>query len=64
MFRKPRLIYDMHDLPEAFLRFFPLTKYTQRLSLVMARSLAEAVVVVNDRFVTYLGSLGPTRRSS
>jgi glycosyltransferase involved in cell wall biosynthesis len=55
---RPRLVYDMHDLPEAFLRFFPLTGLTQAVSLASARKLADAIVVVNDRFVTYLGSLG------
>ncbi|MDE1853731.1 MAG: glycosyltransferase family 4 protein [Thaumarchaeota archaeon] len=55
---RPRLVYDMHDLPEAFLRFFPLTSLTQAVFLASARRLADAIVVVNDRFVTYLGSLG------
>jgi len=54
----PRLVYDMHDLPEAFLRFFPLTRVTQSLFLASARKMADAVVVVNDRFVAYLGKLG------
>ncbi len=55
---RPRLVYDMHDLPEAFLRFFPLTRVTQALFLASARKAADAVVVVNERFVTYLGRLG------
>jgi len=55
---RPRLVYDMHDLPEAFLRFFPMTKYTQSVSLALARRMADAVVVVNERFVTYLSKLG------
>ena len=54
----PRLVYDMHDLPEAFLRFFPLTRYTQAVFLASARRLASAIIVVNDRFVPYLGGLG------
>ncbi len=54
----PRLVYDMHDLPEAFLRFFPLTRLTQAVFLGSARKLADAVVVVNERFVSYLGKLG------
>ena len=55
---RQRLVYDMHDLPEAFLRFFPLARHTQKVFLGSARSLADAVVVVNDRFVSYLGRLG------
>ncbi len=55
---RPKLVYDMHDLPEAFLRFFPMTRVTQAAFLASARKLADAVVVVNDRFVTYLGDLG------
>ena len=55
---RPKLVYDMHDLPEAFLRFFPLTRVTQKVSLSTARSAAAAIVVVNDRFVSYLEGLG------
>jgi len=57
-FNRPRLVYDMHDLPEAFLRFFPLTRLTQAISLASARKLADAILVVNERFATYLGRLG------
>lgn len=53
-----RLVYDMHDLPEAFLRFFPLSRLTQAAALSTARRAADAVLVVNDRFVTYLEGLG------
>ncbi len=53
-----RLVYDMHDLPEAFLRFFPLARVTQKVFLSTARVAASAIVVVNDRFVAYLGRLG------
>lgn len=56
--RRPKLVYDMHDLPEAFLRFFPLTTFTQKVFLSTARSAAALTVVVNDRFVSYLGNLG------
>jgi len=56
--RKPRLVYDMHDLPEAFLRFFPLTRVTQTVFLAAARRAADEVVVVNERFVAHLGKLG------
>lgn len=54
---KSRLVYDMHDLPEAFLRFFPLSRLAQGVFLASVRKLADAVVVVNDRFVEYLGGL-------
>jgi glycosyltransferase involved in cell wall biosynthesis len=56
--KRPKLVYDMHDLPEAFLRFFPLTKVTQAVFLASAKKLADAILVVNERFVTYLGRLG------
>jgi glycosyltransferase involved in cell wall biosynthesis len=55
---RSKLVYDMHDLPEAFLRFFPLTSVTQKVFLSTARRAATLVVVVNDRFVSYLGRLG------
>ncbi len=54
----PKLVYDMHDLPEAFLRFFPLTRVTQAVALSTARRAAAAVLVVNDRFVSYLSKMG------
>ena len=54
----PKLVYDMHDLPEAFLRFFPLTRLTQKVFLSTARRTAAMVVVVNDRFVGHLRRLG------
>ena len=55
---RTKLVYDMHDLPEAFLRFFPLTRFTQAAFLASSRRMADAIVVVNDRFVTYLTKLG------
>jgi len=55
---RPKLVYDMHDLPEAFLRFFPLTNVTQKVFLSTARSAASLVVLVNDRFVSHLGRFG------
>jgi glycosyltransferase involved in cell wall biosynthesis len=58
---RPALVYDMHDLPEAFLRFFPLTRVTQKIFLSTARNAAAAIVVVNDRFVSHLGRLGFAR---
>ena len=57
-FWRPRLVYDMHDLPEAFLRFFPLARVTQAVFLAAARSASSLVVVVNDRFVGHLARLG------
>ncbi len=56
--RRTKLVYDMHDLPEAFLRFFPLTRVTNKVALAAARNSADAVIVVNDRFVDYLGRIG------
>jgi glycosyltransferase involved in cell wall biosynthesis len=58
---RPKLVYDMHDLPEAFLRFFPLTRVTQSIFLSAAKKMADAVVVVNDRFVEYLARMGFVR---
>jgi glycosyltransferase involved in cell wall biosynthesis len=60
---RTKLVYDMHDLPEAFLRFFPLTRFTQAAFLASSRRVADAIVVVNDRFVAYLTKLGfPVRK--
>ena len=56
-FNGPKLVYDMHDLPEAFLRFFPLSRFTQAASLAASRRAADAILVVNDRFVEYLTAL-------
>ncbi len=58
MLNRPKLVYDMHDLPEAFLRFFPLSRFTQALALSAARKAADAILVVNERFVDFLGRLG------
>jgi len=55
---RPKLVYDMHDLPEAFLRFFPMTRVTQSVFLALARKTSDAVLVVNERFVAYLGNIG------
>jgi glycosyltransferase involved in cell wall biosynthesis len=57
-FNRPKLVYDMHDLPEAFLRFFPMLRVTQAVFLALARKSADAVLVVNERFVVHLGKLG------
>ncbi len=54
---RPKLAYDMHDLPESFLRFFPLTHLTQRIFFAVSKKLADLVVVVNDRFVDHLDRL-------
>jgi len=61
-FNRPKIVYDMHDLPEAFLRFFPFTRVTQSVFLAGAKKMADSVVVVNDRFVPYLGRLGFEKR--
>ena len=55
---RPKLVYDMHDLPEAFLRFFPLSRLTNAVALASARRATDAVVVVNERFVEHLARLG------
>ncbi len=55
---RPRLVYDMHDLPQAFLRFFPLSRVAEKVFLASSRVLADFVIVVNDRFVDHLGRLG------
>ncbi len=55
---RTRLVYDMHDLPEAFLRFFPLTRLTQGVFLGLAKKRADFVLVVNGKFVEFLGRLG------
>ena len=57
-FNRPRLVYDMHDLPEAFLRFFPLVGLTSSVAMSTARSAANAILVVNEKFVSYLGKVG------
>lgn len=54
----PKLVYDMHDLPEAFLKFFPLVRWTQSIALAFGARWADMVLVVNDRFVSYLSKLG------
>lgn len=59
---RPRLAYDMHDLPESFLRFFPLTGLTQGIFLASARKLSDLLVVTNDRYVEYLGGRGFDRK--
>jgi glycosyltransferase involved in cell wall biosynthesis len=59
---RPRLVYDMHDLPEAFLKFFPLTSITQKVFLSAAKKVADLVVLVNERFVGHLGAIGFDRR--
>ena len=56
--RRPKLVYDMHDLPEAFLKFFPLVRWTQSVALAFGARWADIVLVVNDRFVSYLSKLG------
>jgi glycosyltransferase involved in cell wall biosynthesis len=53
-----RLVYDMHDIPEAFLRFFPLTRLLQGAILSASRRLVDIVVVASDAFPSFLRSVG------
>jgi glycosyltransferase involved in cell wall biosynthesis len=53
-----RLVYDMHDLPEAFLRFFPLAGLLQAALLSVERRLASLVVVASDAYPSFLRSRG------
>lgn len=55
---RPKFVYDMHDLPESFLRFFPFTKTTQGIAFDFSKKQADLVIVVSNPFVDYLGSLG------
>lgn len=55
---RPRLVYDMHDLPEAFLRFFPLASMFQSMFLSGVRRGAELVVVASEGYVPYLRARG------
>jgi len=59
-----RLVYDMHDLPEAFLRFFPLSGVFQKVFLSMARETADLVVSASEGYVSHLREAGfKTRRT-
>ncbi len=57
-FRGMRLVYDMHDLPEAFLRFFPFSETLQRAFLGICRKAADLVVVASEGYVGFLLSMG------
>jgi len=56
-----KLVYDMHDLPEVFLRFFPLLSLTQRITLAFCRKMASQIVIVADSSIEYLTSRGFNR---
>lgn len=53
-----KLIYDMHDLPEAFLRFFPRSQALQRFFLAVSRTVADLVIVASEGYVPFLLSSG------
>jgi glycosyltransferase involved in cell wall biosynthesis len=55
---RPKLVYDMHDLPEVFLRFFPLVSQTQRITLAFCRKMASMIVIVADSSIDWLSSRG------
>ncbi len=58
----PKLAYDMHDLPEAFLRFFPFTSLFQRLFLVATRKHGDLLVSASEGYLRYLRTVGLTMR--
>ena len=55
---RTKLVYDMHDLPEAFLRFFPLSGAFQKVFLSMARRTADLVVSASEGYVRHLREIG------
>ncbi|HKT22827.1 MAG TPA: glycosyltransferase [Nitrososphaerales archaeon] len=55
---RSKLVYDMHDLPEAFLRLLPFGRLTQRIFLSLSRGGADHLVVASDGYVPYLESRG------
>jgi glycosyltransferase involved in cell wall biosynthesis len=55
---RTKLVYDMHDLPEAFLRFFPLSGVLQKVFLSMARTTADLVVSASEGYVSHLRKAG------
>ncbi len=59
----PKLVYDMHDLPEAFLRFFPLASPVQRLFLVAVRKHGDMLVSASEGYARFLRTAGlPMKR--
>jgi glycosyltransferase involved in cell wall biosynthesis len=56
-----KLVYDMHDLPEVFLRFFPLVSLTQKITFTFCRRFVDMIVIVAESSIGYLGRRGFTR---
>jgi glycosyltransferase involved in cell wall biosynthesis len=55
---RTRMVYDMHDLPEAFLRFFPFGQTLQKIFLLTARREADLLVSASEGYVRYLKGAG------
>lgn len=53
-----RLVYDMHDLPEAFLRFFPLAQITSSFFISVSRRMADLILVASEGYIPYLKARG------
>jgi glycosyltransferase involved in cell wall biosynthesis len=56
--RRVKLVYDMHDLPEVFLHFFPLVSVTQKITFVFCRRFVDMAVIVADSSIAYLTQRG------
>jgi len=56
-----KLIYDMHDLPEVFLRFFPFLAVTQKIAFAFCRRFVDMIVIVADSSIGYLARRGFAR---
>lgn len=53
-----KLVYDMHDLPEVFLHFFPLVSITQKITFMFCRRFVDMIVIVADSSIGYLTQRG------
>jgi len=53
-----KLVYDMHDLPEVFLRYFPFVSATQKITFAFCRKFVDMVVIVADSSIGYLTRRG------
>ena len=53
-----KLVYDMHDLPEVFLHFFPLVSVTQKITFAFCRRFVDMAVIVADSSIGYLTHRG------
>jgi glycosyltransferase involved in cell wall biosynthesis len=53
-----KLVYDMHDLPEVFLHFFPFLSWTQKITFAFCRRFVDMVVIVADSSIGYLSQRG------